>query len=163
MTHFRFAVIPFLALAVIGLTQAVLPDVRPDDAALIRAARRAQNAAFVRRDFATAAKTWTNDVSIRAGLGSTITGREAYLRAFADDSVMDYERTPVEVVVSKRWPLAYESGTWVGRAHANAATRISGRYSAQWVKANGRWLIRSEVFVALDCVGAPCSWPAVMP
>ena len=102
-------------------------------------------------------------MSVRAGLGSTITGREAYLRAFAGDSVMDYERTPVEVVVSKRWPLAYESGTWVGRAHANAATRISGRYSAQWVKANGRWLIRSEVFVALDCVGAPCSWPAIIP
>ncbi len=167
MTRFRFAVvfavIPLLALAVSGLAHAVLRDVQTDDAALIRAARRAQNAAFARRDFAAAAKIWTKDVSVRAGLGSTITGREAYLRAFAGDSVMDYERTPVDVVVSKHWPLAYESGTWVGRAHANAAERISGRYSAQWVKADGRWLIRSEVFVALDCVGSPCSWPVVVP
>ena len=27
---------------------------------------------------------------------------------------------------------------------------IGGRYSAQWVKRGDRWLIRSEVFVALD-------------
>ena len=159
MTRILFAVLPFLALAVGGSTRAV----QPDDAALIRAARRAQNAAFARRDFASAAQTWTNDVSIRTGLGSTITGRAAYLRAFADDSVMDYERTPTEVVVSKRWPLAYETGTWVGRAHADTATRVSGRYAAQWVKADGAWLIRSELFVSLECVGAPCSWPAVIP
>ncbi|MDQ2947054.1 MAG: nuclear transport factor 2 family protein [Acidobacteriota bacterium] len=159
MTRILFAVLPFLALVVSGLARAV----QPDDAALIRTARRAQNVAFARRDFASAAQTWTNDVSIRTGLGSTITGRAAYLRAFADDSVMDYERTPTEVVISKRWPLAYETGTWVGRAHADTATRVSGRYAAQWVKADGAWLIRSEVFVTLECVGAPCSRPAVTP
>ena len=159
MTRILFAILPFLALAVGGSTR----EPQADDAALIRAARRAQNAAFARRDFAAAAQTWTNDVSIRTGLGSTITGREAYRRAFAGDSLMDYERTPLEVVVSKRWPLAYETGTWVGRAHANTATGVSGRYAAQWVKADGSWLIRSEVFVTLECVGAPCLWPAVIP
>ena len=159
MTRFLFSALPFLAFAVSGMTQAA----QPDDAALIRAARRAQNAAFARRDFAAAAQTWTNDVSIRTGLGKTITGREAYLRAFEDDSVMDYERTPNDMVVSKRWPLAYETGTWVGRAHAHTAAGVSGRYAAQRVKADGKWLIRSEVFVTLDCVGAPCSWPAVVP
>ena len=136
---------------------------RPRRAALIGGARRAQNAGVAGRDCGAAAQQWTNDVSIRTGLGSTITGREAYRRAFAGDSVMDYERTPLEVVVSKRWPLAYETGTWVGRAHANTATGVSGRYAAQWVKADGSWLIRSEVFVTLECVGAPCLWPAVIP
>jgi ketosteroid isomerase-like protein len=163
MTHLRFAAVALLAVTVSGV-----PHLAPaDDATLIRAARRAQNAAFARRDFSAAAQTWTADVSIRAGLGRTITGRDAYLSAFAGDSVMDYVRTPTEVVVSKHWPLAYEAGTWVGRtrasASAGAGARLGGQYSAQWVKANGRWLIRSEVFVALDCVGTPCSWPAVMP
>jgi hypothetical protein len=38
---------------------------------------------------------------------------------------------------------------------------IGGRYSAQWVKRGGRWLIRSEVFVALTCDGAGCAAAAV--
>jgi hypothetical protein len=38
---------------------------------------------------------------------------------------------------------------------------IGGRYSAQWVKRDGRWLIRSEVFVALTCAGAGCEAAAV--
>jgi hypothetical protein len=36
-----------------------------------------------------------------------------------------------------------------------------GRYAAQWVKRQGRWLIRSEVFVALTCSGIGCSYTAV--
>jgi hypothetical protein len=30
---------------------------------------------------------------------------------------------------------------------------VEGRYSAQWVKRGGKWLIRSEVFVALTGSG----------
>jgi len=35
---------------------------------------------------------------------------------------------------------------------------IGGRYAAQWHRISGRWLIRSEVFVALTCSGDPCRW-----
>jgi hypothetical protein len=38
---------------------------------------------------------------------------------------------------------------------------IGGRYSVQWVKRDGRWLIRSEVFVALTCAGTGCASKAV--
>ena len=34
---------------------------------------------------------------------------------------------------------------------------IRGRYAAQWIKRDGRWLIRAEVFVALGCANAGCS------
>lgn len=39
------------------------------------------------------------------------------------------------------------------------ALLLRGRYSAQWVKRDGRWLIHSEVFIAPECSGPACSWP----
>ena len=65
-----------------------------------------------------------------------------------------YQRRAVDVAVSDQWPLAFEDGVWSG--HVETATSppiISGRYAAQWVKRDGRWLIRSEVFVALAADG----------
>ena len=38
---------------------------------------------------------------------------------------------------------------------------IGGRFSAQWVKRDGKWLIRSEVFVALSCAGVGCAAAAL--
>jgi hypothetical protein len=38
---------------------------------------------------------------------------------------------------------------------------IGGQYSAQWVKRGDRWLIRSEVFVALKGSGAGLQMKAV--
>jgi hypothetical protein len=73
---------------------------------------------------------------------------------------MLYERLPSTIVVSEHWPLGYEEGTWTGRAAQGVAPAlIAGRYSAQWAKVGGRWLIRSEVFVALTCSGVACRWP----
>jgi hypothetical protein len=74
---------------------------------------------------------------------------------------MIFVREPEFIEASPNWPLAYESGTWTGR-HGNpdGPAVISGRYSAQWVKRDGHWLIRSEVFVALHCSGDGCALPA---
>ena len=73
-----------------------------------------------------------------------------------------YQREPASVVVSGRWPLAYEEGTWIGHLrNAHGLPLISGRYAAQWVKRGGQWLIRGEVYVALDCSGAGCESAAV--
>jgi ketosteroid isomerase-like protein len=135
-----------------------------DDRTSIEQARRQQNAAIMRKDFAAAAATWTQDVSIRAGLGRSLQGRQAYVAAFIADSAMTYVREPAEIVVSTKWPLAYERGHWTGRLRASPSVPLlSGEYSAQWVKSGTLWLIRSEVFVAIDCAGPACSWPAVAP
>ena len=72
-----------------------------------------------------------------------------------------YPREAVSVEVSGNWPVAYEEGRWSGHlGNASAPAIIGGRYSAQWVKRNGQWLIRSEVFVALTCADAGCKYPS---
>jgi ketosteroid isomerase-like protein len=127
----------------------------------IRAARAEQNAAIAARDLDRVASFWFADVQVTAGLGFAFHGREFYRRAFALDSVITYRRDPENVVVSSHWPLAVETGTWTGRLKdVSGPPAISGRYSAQWVKLEGRWLIRSELFVALNCAGSACAWPA---
>ena len=130
------------------------------EAASVRAARAAQNAAIAAHDLDRAASFWTDDVVIRSALGRVIQGRATYRSTLGADSATVYRREPERVDVSdnERWPLAFESGTWTGRS-PRGQPLIRGRYAAQWIKRDGRWLIRSEVFVALDCSGTGCSRP----
>jgi ketosteroid isomerase-like protein len=136
-----------------------------DDAAAIRAARLAQNAAMAAGDVDRAATFWTADVTIRRGLGAGLSGIDAYKaileRAPIPDSALVYQRAATDVHVSPQWPLAFETGTWNARVGGRGPEVMSGRYSAQWVKRDGRWLIRSEVFVALTCSGTGCGATAV--
>jgi ketosteroid isomerase-like protein len=133
---------------------------RARDAGDIRAARRAQNAAMAVGDVERAATWWTDDVAIRRGLGSPVNGLAAYKaileRAPVSDTALVYDRTTTGVTVSDHWPLAFETGTWVARRGGRGPAMITGQYSAQWVKRDGKWLIRAEVFVALTCAGNGC-------
>ncbi|HKV75384.1 MAG TPA: nuclear transport factor 2 family protein [Gemmatimonadales bacterium] len=130
-----------------------------DDAAAIRAARLAQNAAIAAHSMDSAATFWTANVTITAGLGSTLVGRAAYRDAFAHDNGFRYDRQPGPITLSTNWPLAEETGTWAGYPAGSATPVIQGRYSAMWVKEGGRWRIRSELFVALSCASTACRWP----
>jgi len=132
----------------------------------IRAARAVQNKAIADGDFAAAALFWTEDVTTRRALGQAITGRSEYrqmlVAASSGQSPLIYQRQALTVDVSNRWALAYEEGRWSGHlGDANGQPVIAGRYAAQWVKRDGRWLIRSEVFVALTCEGPGCLYEAV--
>src|SRR4051812_13084848 len=88
------------------------------DAVAIRAARVAQNKAIVANDLDAIASYWTDDVTIRRGLGTPVAGRAAYRQLWVPagkpDSALVYQREPSTIEVSPTWPLAYESGTWVG-------------------------------------------------
>ena len=137
-----------------------------NDAKGVRAARTAQNQAIAAGDLDRAAAFWTDDVTVRRALGQSLSGREAARKALEPPAApavhLIYQRLTRDVDVSPKWPLAFETGTWEG--HERTATGpvvIGGRYSAQWVKRDGRWLIRSEVFVALTCSGAGCDAVAV--
>ncbi len=136
-------------------------SVRAQDASAIRAARIAQNAAMAAGDVDRAAAWWTDDVAIRRGLGASVNGIAAYKaileRAPVSDTALVYDRKTTGVTVSDHWPLAFETGTWVARRGGKGAALITGRYSAQWVKRDGKWLIRGEVFVALTCGGVGCA------
>jgi ketosteroid isomerase-like protein len=133
------------------------------EAAAVRATRSAQNSAIAARDLDRIASFWTDDVVIRSGLGRIVQGRASYRSAMASDSTTVFRREPDRVDVSDndRWPLAFESGTWTGRDARTGRPLIRGRYAAQWIKRNGRWLIRAEVFVALGCAPGGCSRPIV--
>lgn len=127
--------------------------------AAIESARSAQNAAIVRNDLDAITSYWTDDVTICRGLGTQLAGKAAYRQLFAQDvespSQIVYQRYPGSVEVSGVWPLAFETGRWEGHlGKATGPVAIGGRYSAQWVKRDGHWLIRSEVFVALQASGA---------
>lgn len=132
------------------------------DAEAIRQARLDQNHAMAIGDVERAASFWTDDITLRRGLGSSLIGKEAY-RAWLENAPnkegLIYVREPDFIEVSSNWPLAYESGTWT--AQRGDAVVITGRYSAQWVKREGSWLIRSEVFVALSCSDEGCTFLAL--
>ncbi len=132
------------------------------DTDAIRRARLEQNEAIRIGDTERAASFWTDDVTLRRGLGTSIIGKEAYralLEVAPTDQSLTFEREPDFIEVSPHWPLAFESGTWTARRGSTAL--IQGRYSAQWVKREESWLIRSEVFVALICYEDASAFPAL--
>lgn len=134
---------------------ALIPS--PEDEAAVRLARLTQTRAIASGDLDLVASYWTDDITIRRGLGHPVDGIAAardMLDAGAGAGKLVYQREAVTVEVSTVWPLAYEEGRWAGYAgDVSAAPVVTGRYAAQWVKRDGRWLIRSEVFVALDATG----------
>lgn len=135
------------------------------DQETIRAERSQQNAAIVAGKVDDIVSYWTDDVTICRGLGIQMAGKAAYRTLFESagpsKSKVIYQREPSEIQVSPNWPLAFETGTWRGHLGAiDGPVVISGRYSAQWVKRDGRWLIRSEVFVAIDGAGAGLEYKA---
>lgn len=148
-----------------ALSAQAVPQLSSRDASDIRAARKAQNAAMAAGDVERAAQWWTDDVAIRRGLGAPVSGIAAYKaileRAPVSDTALVYSRTTTGVTVSDHWPLAFETGTWTARRGGKGHALIRGQYSAQWVKRDGKWLIRGEVFVALTCSGTGCDSRAV--
>lgn len=130
----------------------------------VHKARLDQNDAIASGDMDRVASFWTDDIILRRGLGTHVIGKEAYqtsLGTLPNGNRLIYERIPDSIEVSPHWPLAYEAGTWTARHSIDGPAVITGRYSAQWVKREGRWLIRSELFVALSCSDDPANWPAL--
>jgi ketosteroid isomerase-like protein len=159
----RLAIAAAVAAGALALVQAT--GGRSREAAAVRATRAAQNTAIAQHDLERVASYWTDDVVIRSALGRVIQGRAGYRTVLGADSITQYRREPERVDVSdnERWPLAFESGTWTGSDPRTGRPLIRGRYAAQWIKHDGRWLIRSEVFVALGCAGPGCSRPLAVP
>jgi ketosteroid isomerase-like protein len=148
------------------LISAMLAAAVPADRAAIREARVAQNQAIATGDLDRAATFWTEDVTVRRALGQALGGRDAARQALEPPPPpaprLIYQRLTKDVDVSATWPLAFETGTWEGHLGAiGGQVVIGGRFSAQWVKRGDRWLIRSEVFVALTCAGAGCNSTAL--
>jgi ketosteroid isomerase-like protein len=136
------------------------------DEAAIRSARTIQTKAIADGDLDLVQSYWTADVTIRRALGQPVDGSAAARKVLepapgSSAAQVIYQRQSISVSVSPNWPLAYEEGVWSGYlGDVSSAPVIGGRYAAQWVKRDGKWLIRSEVFVALTCSGNACKNPA---
>lgn len=151
-----------LALPLLAQTSATAADEQA-----IRDARKTQTQALARNDLDTVVKYWDPAITIRRALGHPVDGAAAARKLLepanpAPSTTIVYQRESTTVNVSPNWPLAYEEGRWSGHAgSADSKPILSGKYAAQWVKRNGQWLIRSEVFVALDCADAGCKAAAL--
>jgi ketosteroid isomerase-like protein len=113
--------------------------------------RKASNEALRAFDVELNATFSTADAFITTGAGTLITGKEA-LKAYLKSQKgpkMYWIRTPDEVLVNSETQLAWETGTWKGYKEDSEEAAIGGKYSAQWTKKTGTWLIQSQLFVTL--------------
>lgn len=122
------------------------------DVELILGQRKASNQALRNFDHELNAKFSTDDAFITTGLGVLISGKdeqESYLNSLTGPKIY-WVRTPDEVIVNPKTQLAWETGTWKGYLEDSDKAVVGGKYSAQWTKASGTWLIRSQLFVTLE-------------
>ena len=138
------------------------------DEATIKESRRLQTQALARNDLDTVVKYWDPAITIRRALGHPVDGAAAARKLLEPAAAPNpattivYQREATSVTVSPNWPLAYEEVRWSGHVgSADAKPILAGKYAAQWVKRNGAWLIRSEIFVAIDCADAGCKAAAL--
>lgn len=138
-----------------------------NDERAIWEARRLQTQALARNDLDTVVRYWDPAITIRRALGHPVDGAAAARKLLEPSNppaatTIVFQRESTAVEVSTNWPLAYEQGRWSGHVGtADAKPIMSGKYAAQWVKRDGQWLIRSEVFVALECADAGCKAAAL--
>jgi len=132
-----------------------------NDRQAIEQARERFNDAIARHDVQAITSFLDEEYQITTSLGDLIHGRDeqgpSWQSLFDTRDAVVYVRSPEAIEVSVDYPLAAESGTWVGSWMAKEGpVRTGGRYAAMWRKAGGEWKVRSELFVALYCEGVGC-------
>jgi ketosteroid isomerase-like protein len=156
------------AMGVAALVAHAQPVNTSSDEAKIKESRRVQTQALAKNDLDTVVKYWDPAITIRRALGHPVDGAVAARKLLEPApnqnpaTAVVYQREATSVAVSSNWPLAYEEGRWSGHVGtADSKAILAGKYAAQWVKRDGVWLIRSEVFVAIDCADAGCKAAAL--
>ncbi|WP_439473504.1 nuclear transport factor 2 family protein [Algoriphagus formosus] len=134
----------FWILPLFGLAQ-------ESDNSMILAQREKSNTALRAFDETLNATFLTDDVLITTGAGTLISGKKELLEYIQEASGprMYWVRTPDEVIVNPETQLAWETGTWKGFVEGSEESEVGGKYSAQWTKKSGTWLIQSQLFVTL--------------
>jgi hypothetical protein len=95
------------------------------------------------------AKFWLDDFVQVIGRGIYQTGKDSIAASwkalFKSDSQIAYIRNPEEITISDNDTLAWERGEWIG-IHSYSK---GGNYAAMWIKRNGNWMLKAELFVSL--------------
>lgn len=144
-----------LILSIIIFTSfwSISESIAQQDEQEIRKIREASNSALRAYDNELVLSFLTEDVLTTTGNGTLLAGKEAlhYYILEAGESKMYWIRTALEVKVNEAKGLAWETGTWKGYdPEQSEEAIIGGKYSAQWTKASGKWLIKSQLFVSLE-------------
>jgi len=131
------------------------------DVERIRDARAQYNDAIARHDVPAIVSFLDEEYQITTSLGQLQQNRDeeaaGWQELIASRQDLLYVRSPETIEISNDYPLAAESGTWIGTwSTADGPVRTGGRYAAMWRQVNGAWKVRSELFVALYCEGLRC-------
>lgn len=123
-----------------------------DDREQILYQREASNQALQNFDEELNSTFLTDDVLITTGAGTLISGKKELMKYIQESSGprMYWIRTLNEVIVNSKTNLAWETGNWKGYYENSEESVVGGKYSAQWTKASGTWLIQSQLFVTLE-------------
>jgi ketosteroid isomerase-like protein len=156
MKKYRTAV----AIAVLSIASLALAQ-HDSDVEQIRETRAAFNDAIARHDVPGIVSFLDNEYQITTSLGQLLQDRdgeaESWRELIASRQDVLYVRTPESIEISADYPLAAETGSWVGTwSTSRGPVRTGGRYSAMWRQVDGAWKVRSELFVALYCDGVSC-------
>jgi len=124
-------------------------NMHSNDIATIKSCRAASNDAIARHDVDGIAKYWLDDFVQIIGRGIYQTGKDSIAASwktlFKSNPQVAYVRNPGEIEVSDNDTLAWESGKWIG-IHSYSK---GGNYAAMWIKRNGIWMLKAELFVSL--------------
>ena len=120
------------------------------DVAIIKSFRSASNEAIAKHDVDGIAKYWLDDFVQVIGRGIYQTGRDSIMASwrelFRTNPQVGYIREPKEIVISNNDTLAWEEGKCTG----NHSYSNGGNYAAMWIKRNGNWRLKAELFVSLE-------------
>jgi len=131
------------------------------DVEQVRDARAQSNEAIARHDVPAIISFLDDEYQVTTSLGQLLQDRSdegaSWHELFASRQDLLYVRSTESVEISGDYPLAAETGSWVGSwSTADGPVRTGGRYAAMWRKVDGMWKVRSELFVALFCDGIAC-------
>ncbi|MFD2202710.1 DUF4440 domain-containing protein [Shivajiella indica] len=139
-------------LSLTGLLIVTFAFAQEAEVSQILAQREASNQALRVFDDELNATFSTEDALITTGAGTLISGKKELMKYIQESTGprMYWIRTPDEVLVNQKTKLAWETGTWKGYVEGSDKAVVGGKYSAQWTKASGTWLIHSQLFVTLE-------------
>ena len=120
-----------------------------NDEVIIKSYRAASNEAIAKHDIDGVSKYWLDDFVQVRGNGTYLTGKENIIAIWKDlfskNPEVIYLRSPEEIIIGDNDTIAWEKGTWIG---INTYSK-GGNYAAMWLKVNGVWMLKAELFVAL--------------
>ncbi len=140
----------FIFLFMLFFHQPFAQDMHNSDIATIKSNRAASNKAIAKHDVKGIEQFWLDDFVQVIGRGTYESGKEnisaSWKLLFNSNTQVVYVRTPEIITVSDNDTMAWENGKWIG-IHTYSK---GGNYAAMWIKRNGTWMLKAELFVSLE-------------